>query len=206
MIEAQLHLEFLLEGESDEIVLEALLPKILPAKTTYALHVFQGKQNLLKKLPERLRGYRSWLPPHWRLVILRDSDREDCKKLKEHIKDIVARESFSIFSNTEVTKEGIVIIRLAMQEMEAWFLGDAEALRQAYPRLPETLDQRQGYRQPDAIPSPWLKLEKTLKAAGYQPGGKIEVARKIAPFLAPSRNRSRSFQLFWQTLVRVSQY
>jgi len=64
MIEAQLHLEFLLEGESDEIVLAALLPKILPAKTTYALHVFQGKQNLLKKLPERLRGYRSWLLPH----------------------------------------------------------------------------------------------------------------------------------------------
>ena len=141
MTEAKIHLEFLLEGESDEIVLGALLPKI-PAEITYAFHVFQSKQNLLKKLPERLRGYHSWLPPDWKIVILRDTDLEDCKKLKEHIRDIVAQEDFSIFSNTNVTKKGIVIIRLAMQEMEAWFFGDAEALRQAYPRLPETLDKR----------------------------------------------------------------
>jgi len=204
MTEAKIHLEFLLEGESDEIVLGALLPKI-PAEITYAFHVFQSKQNLLKKLPERLRGYHSWLPPDWKIVILRDTDLEDCKKLKEHIRDIVAQEDFSIFSNTNVTKKGIVIIRLAMQEMEAWFFGDAEALRQAYPRLPETLDKKKKYRHPDAIPTPWQELERILQKAGYHPGGKNEVARKIAPFLEPSRNRSRSFQLFWQTLMNVCQ-
>ena len=205
MTEAKLHLEFLLEGESDEIVLEALLPKILPAEITYAFHIFQSKQNLLKKLPERLRGYHPWLPANWKIVILRDSDFENCRKLKEQIQHIVAREHFSIFSKTEGTQEGIVIIRLAIQEIEAWFFGDAEALRQAYPRLPETLDKKKKYRQPDAIPSPWEKLEKILKAAGYHPGGKIEVARRISPHLEPSRNRSRSFQLLWQTLRNISQ-
>jgi hypothetical protein len=205
MTEAKLHLEFLLEGESDEIVLGALLPKILPAEITYAFHVFRSKQNLLKKLPERLRGYRSWLPLNWKIAILRDSDSEDCKKLKEHIKEIIVRENFSIFSNTKLTQEGIIIIRLAIQEMEAWFFGDAEALRQAYPRLPETLDKKKKYRHPDAIPTPWQELERVLQKAGYHPGGKIEVARKIAPLLEPSRNRSRSFQLFWQTLINACQ-
>lgn len=53
------HLEFLLEGESDQVVLEAILPKILPPGVTYDCHPFLSKQNLIKKLPERLRGYRS---------------------------------------------------------------------------------------------------------------------------------------------------
>jgi len=205
MREVKTHLEFLLEGESDEVVLEALLPKMLPPEVTYAFHVFQGKKNLLKKLSERLRGYRAFLSPEGKIVILCDNDLQDCRKLKEHLRDIVAQAKLSIFSNTHIDKKGIVIIRLAIQELEAWFFGDVEALRQAYPRLPENLNEKKGYRQPDAIPSPWIKLEKLLKTAGYHPGGKIEVARRISPHLDPSRNRSRSFQLFRQTLMHVCQ-
>lgn len=205
MTAGKIHLEFLLEGETAEVVLEALLPKMLPPAVTYTLHGLQGKDKLLKKLPERLRGYRAWLPSDWKIVILRDNDSEDCKKLRKHLDDIVIRENFALFSNTDPDKKGNVVIRLAIQEMEAWFFGDVKALRQAYPRLPATLHNKKGYRQPDAIASPWLKLEKLLKAAGYHPGGKREVAREISPHLEPSRNRSQSFQLFRQTLMHVCQ-
>ncbi len=203
MTAAKAHLEFLLEGESDEVVLAALLPKIVPEGVTYTLHAFQGKRNLMKKLWARLRGYRVWLPPDWKIVILCDDDLQDCSELKENIRTIVAREKLSIFSNTDIHKEGAIVIRLAIQEIEAWFFGDDEALWQAYPRLSRKPDQKKKYRQPDAIASPWKKLEKILQNAGYDIGGKREVARTISPFLEPSRNRSRSFQVFWQTLMTI---
>ena len=77
------HLEFLLEGESDQVVLEAILPKILPPGVTYDCHPFLSKQNLIKKLPERLRGYRSRLRSDWKIVILIDNDSQDCKELRK---------------------------------------------------------------------------------------------------------------------------
>lgn len=73
-----MHLEFLVEEPSAEAALENLLPLMLGAAVTYQIHVHQGKQDLLLKLPARLRGYRRWLPPEWRIVALVDEDRQDC--------------------------------------------------------------------------------------------------------------------------------
>jgi Domain of unknown function (DUF4276) len=87
--------------------------------------------------------------------------------------------------------------------LESWFFGDVEALTRAYPKVPPTLAQRRGYRNPDAMTGgTWEKLERVLQDAGYYRNGmpKIEVARNVAEHMDPNRNRSRSFQVFFQGL------
>jgi len=49
-----MHFEFLVEEPSIEAALNNMLPYILPSSVTYAIRVFQGKQDLLKKLPVHL--------------------------------------------------------------------------------------------------------------------------------------------------------
>ena len=92
-----------------------------------------------------------------------------------------------------------VINRLAIEELEAWFFGDPEALVQAYPRVPATIGRKAQYRNPDAIAGgTWEALERVLQKAGYFPGGmsKVETARNISKYMDPLRNSSKSFQVF----------
>ena len=48
-----MHIEFLLEEASAEIVLNEIVPKILGNTLTFNIHDFGGKQKLLKQLPDR---------------------------------------------------------------------------------------------------------------------------------------------------------
>ena len=94
-----------------------------------------------------------------------------------------------------------------MEELEAWFFGDVEALVAAYPRVPRTLERWKDYRDPDAIRGgTWEALGRVLQRAGYFPGGlaKKAAARTIATHMNPERNRSRSFRLFLDTLRELS--
>lgn len=59
-----MHFEFLVEESSLESALTQLLPKILPSTVTFKIHAFRGKDDLICKLPNRLKGYQAWLPPH----------------------------------------------------------------------------------------------------------------------------------------------
>jgi hypothetical protein len=100
-----------------------------------------------------------------------------------------------------------VLNRLPVEELEAWFFGDAQALRAAYPRVPATLAKQRRYRNPDAIRGGTREaLERILRRAGYYPGGMLhmEVARTIAEHMDPSRNASRSFQLFREALTEIA--
>ncbi|HAY21980.1 MAG TPA: hypothetical protein DCY27_07405 [Desulfobacterales bacterium] len=200
-----MHVEFLLEEESAEVALNNLLPKILPQQITYTFHVFQGKQNLLKKLPERFRGYRRWLPPDWIIVVLLDFDQGDCQELKGRLERIAEREGFTTLSKVGCHGRFQVINRLAVKELEAWFFGDFPAIRQAYPRFPIRLEKKKNYRNPDAIDNPWETLEKIFKGAGYYPGGlpKKEVAGRISENMNPWDNQSKSFQVFRDTLRKI---
>jgi hypothetical protein len=77
-----MHVEILVEERSAEEVLKSLMPGILGPDVTFAIHSYQGKQDLLGKLPGRLKAYRSWLPRDWRIAVLVDSDDEDCRSSK----------------------------------------------------------------------------------------------------------------------------
>jgi hypothetical protein len=191
------HIEFLLEEQSMEAALEALLPKILPGRS-FALHPHEGKPDLLRNLSAMLRSYRRWLPTNSGIVVLVDEDRQDCRELKAELERAAARAGFCTRSSAQ-GRRFQVVNWIAIEELEAWFFGDVPALVRAYPRVPATLDRKAGFRDPDAIRGgTWEALERILQQAGYHRGGlsKIAAARDIAAHMEPGRNRSRSFNGF----------
>ena len=94
-----------------------------------------------------------------------------------------------------------VVNRIVVEELEAWFLGDVEALMEAYPGVPPSLATKAAFRDPDAVTGgTWEALLRVLHRAGHYAGSdrlpKIEVARRVAARMQAGRNRSGSFQAF----------
>lgn len=196
------HLEVLVEEPSMEAALRLLLPKMLTG-VSYNVHPYQGKQDLLRQLPTRLRGYAPWLPETWRVLVVVDRDDDDCTVLKSELEQMARAAGMPTRSSARGSAYK-VINRLAIEELEAWYFGDWQAVRAAYPRLPRTVPNRAGYRDPDRIRGgTWEALERLLQRAGYFKGGlrKIEAARSIARHMDPGRNTSRSFQVLHSALV-----
>ena len=200
------HIELLVEEPSTEAALKELLPKIVGSRATWAIHPHQGKKDLLNKLPQRLRGYASWLPHNAYIVVLIDEDRENCKRLKQQLENAASDARLST-RNSPINGTRIQVVnRIAVEELEAWFFGDAPAIMQAYPGIPPSLSQKAKYREPDAIAGgTWEALERVLQRAGYFKAGltKIDAARSIARKMDPQQNRSRSFRCFRDALLML---
>ncbi len=199
-----MYLEILVEEVSAEVALQILLPRMIGTDVSFTIHPFQGKHNLLRKLPSRLRGYRYW-DSDTRIVVLLDSDTPDCHEQKQHLEQL-ARDAGLLTKTVQQNQPPFQVInRLAVRELEAWFLGDMEAIRAAYPRVSTKAAQNNQYRNPDTIVHTWEALERLLQQSGYFPGGlkKLETARKIAQYMEPARNCSPSFQVFYQGLLAL---
>ena len=187
-----------------ESFLGVLLPRLLPDGPTFEIHPFQGKSDLLKRLEHRLRGYRRWLPDDWRLIVMVDRDNDDCHELKARLERAARRAGLSTRSTARSGVDWQLVNRIVIEELEAWYFGDWQAVRAAYPRVSDTVPRRSGYRDPDAIGGgTWEAFERILKRRGYFTAGlrKMEAARAIAAHIEPSRNRSRSFTNFWQAIT-----
>ncbi|EFO80275.1 hypothetical protein OSCT_1879 [Oscillochloris trichoides DG-6] len=201
-----MYIQFYTEELSAEAALRELLPRILGSEIDFDIHVFQGKTDLLDKLPMRLHALANWMPNDWRIVVVVDRDDDDCLLLKQHLNQIAADAGLTL-RNTSVTSQPFQVInRIAVEELEAWFFGDIPALRAAYPRLSDSLGERRQYRDPDAITGgTWEALERELQRMGYHKGGlqKIVLARDVARYMIPERNRSRSFQTFYSALKEI---
>jgi hypothetical protein len=196
------HLEFLVEEPSAEAALSHLVPKVLGSDFSFGVYPFQGKQNLLKNLPARLRAYRRWLPEDSGIVVLIDADGRDCREQKALLEGAAQQAGFLTRGSRRGRLE--VLNRLAIEELEAWFFGDVSALCEAYPGVSPSLGERAAYRDPDTIlGGTWEALERVLQKAGYHRGGlvKIRAAREISACMEPDRNRSRSFHVFRQGLL-----
>lgn len=63
----------LVEEHSMAVALEGLLPQVLRG-AEFEIRPFQCKDDLLKRLPERLRGYAHWLPQECAILVLVDRD------------------------------------------------------------------------------------------------------------------------------------
>jgi hypothetical protein len=202
-----MHIEFLLEEPSAESALRHLLPKILGQNVHFRLHPHQGKPDLIAKLPGRLRGYREWIPEDWYIVVLLDADEEDCRVLKARLEDVVREVGMTTKSAVLPGLRFRVLNRIAVEELEAWYFGDVEALRAVYPRISPNLAQRQGYRNPDAISGgTWEALHRLLTYHRYSVPGKITLAEQISRHMDPKRNRSHSFQMFMNGLQAILQH
>lgn len=187
------HLEFLVEEPSMEAFLIALLPRLLPRNRTFAIHPFQGKPDLLTKLQARLRGYAAWLPEDWRIVVVVDRDDDDCRTLKAKLEGMAKSAHLRTRSNVG-TKAWQLVIRIAIEELEAWYFGDWAAVCEAYPRVSAHVVNQAGYRDPDGIAGgTWEAFERVLKKHGYFDGGlaKIEAGRTLGALIDPGRNRGQ---------------
>jgi hypothetical protein len=157
---------------------------------------------LLDLLPAKLRAYASVLDPASSVVVvLMDSDEEDPVALRKRIETLCLRSAPSVSC----------LVSLSVEEMEAWLLGDREAVLEAFPEADR--DALAAYRQ-DSVCGTWEWLARVLLddeealrliRAGYPEVGqrKHEWADAISPHLAPNRNRSPSFRRFADDLVRA---
>ena len=199
------HIEFLVEELSMEAALRTLVPKII-GDQSFEVYPYQGKHDLLGKLPARLLGYARWLLEDWRIVVVMDRDDDTCDTLKCRLEDM-ALDARLVTRNAAGGASYQVVTRLAIEELEAWYFGDWQAVLSAYPRTARNIPRRQQFRDPDAIAGgTWEALERVLQRGGHFVTGlrKIEAARSIAQHMDPERNRSHSFQVFRDALREMT--
>jgi len=166
---------FFLEEYSMKILLEGLLPRLLPDLSFLCLS-HEGKQDLEKSVPRKLRA---WNEPGARFVVIRDNDGGDCLALKDKL--------------TQLCLEGRpdnVLVRIACQELEAWYIGEPDALADAYgDESLRDIGHKARFRDSDTVQQPSAALRGLV--AEFQ---KNSGARLMAGFLSRDRNRSASFQ------------
>ena len=198
------HVEIFVEEPSMEVFLRGLLPRLLEG-ISFQVYPFSCKDELLQRLPQRLRGYRSWLPADWRLLVLVDRDQDDCQSLKAELERMAAEAGLT--SRSVDRKSFEVVHRIVIEELEAWYFGDWSAVRQAYPKVSKTVPEQRSYRDPDAIAGgTWETFERILGRVGYFRTGlrKTEAARQISPFVDPRRQTSQSFRQFYEVIREIS--
>ena len=206
-----MHFEVLVEDQSGSIALEHILEKILGSnysEHSWRIHPYKGKgklpinpyeapnpknQLLLNNLPALLRGFGKSLDDSSSVVVVVDLDDDDCLKFKQGLLNVL----------NACNPRPKVLFRIAIEEIEAWLLGDRLALTAAYPNAKVSV--LNSYVQ-DGICGTWEVLANAvhpggsthLKSLGYPPPGieKCEWARNIAPHMDIDGNQSKSFQVF----------
>jgi hypothetical protein len=188
-----------------EAFLLGLLPRILPDPVGHEVHAFQGKGDLLAKLPARLRAYSRFLPHDWRLVVVVDRDDDDCVQLKQELESTAQRAG--LISRTRAAGNPWQLVnRIAIEELEAWYFGEWTAVRDEFPRVPATIPAKQPYRDCDRIAGgTWEAFERVVQRAGYFPTGlpKIDTARQLAQRFEADRCTSTSYRAFHSALVEA---
>ncbi len=222
---ARYQIEALVEDRSGGMIMAGLLEKILAARqesdtqTTWNLLIRPHRglgslpkdlakrpdrftSSLLGLLPAKLRAYNKLKAGQGAdlILIILDSDEQDNRKLYNSVR----------FTARSVAPQKSVIIGLAVEELEAWVLGDREAVLAAYPDANRKILEK--YEQ-DSICGTWEVLARAVMGAGaddlieagYPAVGmyKAEWAAKIAPLLEPERNVSPSFKRFYKALKFV---
>lgn len=177
---------FLLEEQSARVLLESLLPRLLPHTYLCRYVVFDGKQDLQKNLLVKLRG---WRDHGTHFIVLHDQDANNCLTLKHELERIC-----------HVAKKQHTIVRIVCRELESWYLGDLVAVERGL-SLSGIVERqfKQRYRNPDILDKPSFELRKLTKNK-YQ---KISGSRAIAPHLSLDSNKSHSFNVFIKTLRNI---
>ena len=213
-----MHFEILIEDLSGKELLEILVPKIIDtALNTYKIIPYKGlgrlpkdlqttgdpsKRILLEQLPRLLRGYGKKFTNNEVIIVVVDNDRRNCAEFKQELMQTL---------NTGYPRPR-AFFRIAIEEIEAWILGDKTATEKAYPKL----NQREyaSYTQ-DGITGTWEKLAditlnpknaKNLKRSAYYEIGKqkSEWAKNIGAHMDIHNNISPSFNCFRKKLEELS--
>lgn len=213
-----MHFEILVEDQSGKRALEILAPKILDSDHTFRVVDYKGigripknleshgdvqKRILLEQLPRLLRAYGktfSCYPDSYRAAIIVVCDLDD-KCLKDFRNELII-----ILDSCDPKPETRFCI--AIEEGEAWLLGDIRAIKAAYPKAKDGV--LNGYVN-DSICGTWEQL-----ADAIYPGGAVKLSAKgwqaigaekkiwaieICPLMDVEQNASPSFNYF-RTKIR----
>lgn len=176
---------FLLEEHSMKVLLDGLLPRLCPG-LRFLCVPHEGKQDLEKSIPRKLRA---WREPGVRFCVIRDNDCADCQTLKARLVELC-----------EQGDRDDVLVRIACQELEAWYFGAPDALAEAFGRESlRSIAAKARYRDPDAIAKPSVALGELVPE--FQ---KVSGARSLAEVLS-RENGSPSFQALMAGLDRLSE-
>lgn len=179
----------LVEGTSDVPILRVILERRFGLQEDHDFRIFPHgglgripknpaatppphRRQLLDQLPAKLRGFERSYGTHlkWYVVlVVVDNDGRNCFQFKA---DLV-----SLAQNVS-PRPKMVLFRIAMQELEAWYLADRDAVKAAYPdadlaRLPT---------RPEAVTDAAERFASILGRPGML--SKTAWAEAIAPHLA----------------------
>ena len=205
-----MHLEILVEDQSGKKTLEVLIPKLIPADATYNIHSYKGigrippnmkdatdpaKRILLTNLPKLLKGYGKTFQGYgadYRAAVVLVCDLDN-KVLDEFLAELNG-----VLDACNPRPE--TRFCLAIEEGEAWFLGDLDAVRRAYRHADRGV--LWSYVN-DSICGTWEKLAdavysggaKALEKKGWRAIGaeKMRWAIEISPHMDVEANQSPSF-------------
>lgn len=212
-----MHIEVLVEDSSGAKLIGALMARVVGSnheKHSWRIHLYKGigripkgltskadpaKRILLDQLPRVLSGYGK-TPGIDGVIVVVDNDRRDCREFLAELKAV----------QEQCNPAPKALFRLAIEEMEAWLLGDRQAVLAAYPKAKKDVLAR--YRQ-DSICGTWELLADAVYSGGYAaiqkagwplPGQiKHEWAEKIAPHMNVEVNASPSFGKFREGVRRL---
>jgi hypothetical protein len=198
--------------------MEVVLPKLLGEQGnphSWRVHGYKGigripknmnagaapaKRMLLDQLPRMLKGYGK-TPGIDAVLVVLDTDKRNCVEFLAELTALLA--GCNPAPNT--------VFQLAIEEAEAWYLGDRQALEEAYPRAKADVLNR--YVQ-DSACGTWELLadaiytggSAAIRKAGWPLPGQIkhEWAEKMGPLLDPDRNVSPSFGKLRDGLRRLA--
>lgn len=149
---------------------------------------YDGKRDLRLNIPRKLGRWRSDPDIEPRFMILQDKDDSDCLTLKQELTKIC------------VSYKHQFLIRIVVQEMEAWLLGDLPAVGKASAKNLSGLRNKEKFRDPDAIVKPSKVL---AELSGMT--GKSERASQIAEHMIFADNTSKSFKVFCDGVKKLAQ-
>ena len=212
-----MHIEILVEDQSGQLLLGHLVPKIIGrhgSPHTWNIHGYKGigklprnlegtvapnKRILLDRLPSLLRGF-GRTPGIDAVVVVLDNDDRDCVTFLSELNGLLH----------QCRPSPVTLFRLALEEIEAWCIGDKRAVRAAYPTFRDRVLNT--YAQ-DSCCGTWEILadaihpggSHTLKKAGWPIPGQVkcEWANRIGPLLDIEHNDSPSFTKLREGLRRV---
>lgn len=158
---------------------------------------------LLNDLATYLRGFDKNLryQPDASVFVVLDNDDNDTAAFRARLEKVAA--------DNDITLDHVFCI--AIEEVEAWLLGDREALQQAYPAA--KMQKLKDYEQ-DSICGTWEMLADVVYPKGIKQfkkdfptfmevgKKKSEWAKQIGQYMVPERNISPSFQFFWGELTK----
>ncbi len=212
-----MHFEILVEDRSGQKALDILIPKIIGAQDTFRVIGYRGvgriPQNLtpktnadqrilLDQLPKLFRGYGQTFadyPANYPAVLFVVCDLDDnCLKA-------FRQELFAVLH--ACNPRPATRFCIAIEEGEAWLLGDIPAIKAAYPQAKDVV--LNGYVN-DSICGTWKVLadavfpggSKALERKGGQAVGREKSvwATNIPPLMDVENNASPSFRYFREKL------